>query len=140
MLFFARFKEVKEGIVIFRSREDRDSWVNYQDDFSIQTETTAENAAFKRIPITTRQAENLAGDSFDDAANYEYDPIEGVLYMACKPRLNSDLIEDQRYKLINDLFREIDGQRYFEQITRAAERCVMKGRLEHENGFNRATV
>ena len=71
MLFFARFKEVKSGIAIFKSAAERDTWVNFKDPFSVQSNTTAENAFLKRIPITTRQAENLAGDSFDDAANYQ---------------------------------------------------------------------
>lgn len=54
--FYARFKETKEEIIAFPTQQQRDDWVNFQDEFSLVTQTSAENATFKRIPLTEKQA------------------------------------------------------------------------------------
>lgn len=54
--FYARFKETKEEIIAFPTEQQRDNWVNFQDEFSRVFNNTAENATFQRMALTENQA------------------------------------------------------------------------------------
>lgn len=109
MLYFAKFKRINTGLFIFKTSKERDKWVNFQDDFSLTLNCTKENTYLQREAISLERAEKIAGDSFDDLNNYQYDDFYKALILKCKPRLTSEIIEDMRYKRIIDLFRENEG-------------------------------
>lgn len=119
MFYFAKFKENNNEIIIFRTRQERDSWVNYQDEFSRDMGTTADNAVFQRMAISLEKAERIACNSFDDVNNYYQDDITGNLVLICPPRVCREVIEEKRYKMILDLFETVDGTQYFNQIQNA---------------------
>jgi len=57
--FYARFKETKEEIFVFPTQQQCDDWVNFQDEFSLFFNNTAETAMFQRVSLTERQANNI---------------------------------------------------------------------------------
>ena len=54
--FYARFKESREEIIAFPTQQQRDDWVNFQDEFSLATKNNAEITTFQRVPLTQKQA------------------------------------------------------------------------------------
>lgn len=57
--FYARFKESKEEIIAFPTQEQRDDWVNFNDEFSLAMNNNAEDTTFQRIALTKKQAEYI---------------------------------------------------------------------------------
>lgn len=121
MLHFAKFAETKEEIYIFKTREARDAWVGHQDRFSVDMGLTAENAFFKRVPITQAQAVAIAGDAFDIKENYYVDEISGNLILYCPRRQCREVKQEYRYKMILDLLDEAQGINYYDEIRIAAQ-------------------
>lgn len=109
MFYFAKFKENNNEIIIFKTQKERDDWVNYQDKFSRDMGTTAENAVFQRMEISLEKAEHIAGNSFDDVKNYYQDEISGNLVLFIPPRICRKVREEKRYKMILDLLEAVHG-------------------------------
>lgn len=107
MFFFAKFKEKNNEIIIFKTQEERDNWVNYLDEFSRDMGTTSENAVFQRMAITKEKAVSLAGNAFDNQDNYYLDEISHCLVLCFPPRLTTEMIEERRCKLILDKLAEL---------------------------------
>ena len=120
MFYFAKFKENNNEIIIFKTQQERDNWINFQDEFSRDMGTTADNAVFHRMAISSERASRIAGDSFDNQDNYYQDEITGNLILFCPPRVCREVIEEKRYKMILDLFDTVEGIQYFNQIQNAA--------------------
>ena len=56
-MFYATYKGIGESdIAEFEKKEDRDSWVNFQDAFSLRYGVTSENAAFQRKILASSTA------------------------------------------------------------------------------------
>lgn len=104
MLYFAKYRETNTEILIFRKREEREAWVNFEDDFSRDLGVTAENAFLSREPITQKKAVALAGDAFDEDKNYYFDEISGNLVLFCQPCICREVKDEMRFKRILDLF------------------------------------
>ena len=81
--YYARFAENEFELGRFKTKAARDAWVNYQDEFSVDMGTTADNAPFKRIAITREQAEQIAGDLIDIPDYYENE--NGVEWLVMIP-------------------------------------------------------
>lgn len=107
MFFFAKFKENNNEIIIFKTQEERDDWVNFKDDFSKDMGTKPENAVFQRMAITNERAVALAGDAFDNTDNYYIDEISQCLILCFSPPEPLEIIEERRYKIILDKFSEL---------------------------------
>lgn len=54
--YYARFEETKAEVFAFSTEQERDQWVNYQDEYSRTFGVNSEDN-FKRIAITPEQAE-----------------------------------------------------------------------------------
>lgn len=54
--FYAKFSEADDEIITFSTAKERDAWVNFQDEISVATRQTKENATFQRVPLTTKEA------------------------------------------------------------------------------------
>lgn len=67
-----------DEIAVFESEEDRDRWVNYQDEFC-----KGEEAVLQRVPLTEEEARTLVGDCLDDETAYIKDELlDWVLWCA----------------------------------------------------------
>ncbi len=110
MFYFAKFVGNYNEIIIFKTKEDRDNWVNFKDEFSRDMGTTSENALFQRVALSPERAIVIAGDSFNRKDNYYIDEISGYVVLFCKPRVCREVEEEQRYKIVLDLFSEITAQ------------------------------
>lgn len=52
-MFYARFKGIENSDVAeFATRQERDEWVNFQDEFSRDFGTTSDNCVFEREKLT----------------------------------------------------------------------------------------
>ena len=81
--YYARFAENEFELGRFETKAARDAWVNYQDEFSVDMGTTADNAPFERVAITREQAEQIAGDLIDISEYYENE--NGVEWLVMIP-------------------------------------------------------
>lgn len=53
MSFFATFNDIGvSDIIEFPTKEERDAWINFQDELSLFFGTTKENAPFARVELT----------------------------------------------------------------------------------------
>lgn len=73
--YFARFAESRREIAVFNTQEERDAWVNYEDEFSRFTHTTPENAPFHRISLSEDEARECSAGRIYNVANYYPDTI-----------------------------------------------------------------
>lgn len=52
-MFYAKFKGIENSDVAeFRTEKERDEWVNFQDEFSRDFDTTVDNCIFEREKLT----------------------------------------------------------------------------------------
>lgn len=52
-MYYATFKGIgKSDIAEFKTKQDRDNWVNFKDSYSLAFGTTKENATFQRYELT----------------------------------------------------------------------------------------
>lgn len=52
-MFYAKFREIENSDVAeFQTEQERDKWVNFQDEFSRDFGTTLDNCVFKREKLT----------------------------------------------------------------------------------------
>lgn len=54
--YYAKFKETENEIIVFATKQERDDWVNFKDEFSVTNGCTSENSSFERMPLTTKEA------------------------------------------------------------------------------------
>lgn len=59
MKFYAKFKDDDEEIIVFPTQQERDEWVNFEDEFSKSIGCTKHNATFERAALTTKEATYL---------------------------------------------------------------------------------
>lgn len=71
--YYASFVEVIDGVAVFESREKRDEWVNYQDEFAVFMEETAEDPIFHRMALTAEEAEKITFSKVNDPDCYSED-------------------------------------------------------------------
>lgn len=45
--FYAKFKETDDEIIVFKTQQERDDWVNFKDEFSILAGCTKENSTLE---------------------------------------------------------------------------------------------
>jgi hypothetical protein len=52
-MFYAKFREIENSdIAEFQTEQERDEWVNFQDEFSRDFGTTLDNCVFEREKLT----------------------------------------------------------------------------------------
>lgn len=52
-MYYATYKGIGESdVTAFETQEERDKWVNFQDQFSVDFHTTPENCVFEREALT----------------------------------------------------------------------------------------
>ena len=56
--YYARFEETRAEVFAFPTEQERNQWVNYQDEYSRTFGVNSEDN-FKRIAITSEQAEEI---------------------------------------------------------------------------------
>lgn len=55
-MFYAKFKGIENSDVAeFQTEQERDEWVNFQDEFSCDFGTTLDNCVFKRDKLTNEK-------------------------------------------------------------------------------------
>lgn len=75
--YYAVRNGVNNELMVFDSKEKRDKWVSYQDDFSICFELRKEEDLNKRRAISEGEAIRLAGEELANEENYVADVING---------------------------------------------------------------
>lgn len=73
MRYYACYEYVPTEVAVFNSKEDRDKWVNFQDDFSKMFPEIREDNV--RIPLTFKEARSLVGKKILDIGTYIDDAI-----------------------------------------------------------------
>lgn len=58
-MYYARYGETEEEIVGFPTKQQRDDWVNFKDEFSLAVGTTLENCIFTRMALQADEAEHI---------------------------------------------------------------------------------
>lgn len=59
--FYAQIEEVYNWVAVFDTQEERDRWVNFQDDFSKDFFTQEDRLETPRIAITEKEAAEITG-------------------------------------------------------------------------------
>lgn len=55
-MFYAKFKGIENSDVAeFQTEQERDEWVNFQDEFSRDFNTTSDNCVFEREKLTDEE-------------------------------------------------------------------------------------
>lgn len=81
--FYAKYTEANDGVAVFDSEAERDEWVMYKDEFSVDTGTTPENAFFQRTALTEEEARRLSCDRIYCAERFvEDDALDNVKWIA----------------------------------------------------------
>lgn len=51
-MYYATFKGIKKGdIAEFNTKQERDNWVNFKDDFSVFVDNAPDNCVFERMAL-----------------------------------------------------------------------------------------
>ncbi len=58
-MYYARYGETEEEFVGFPTKQQRDDWVNFKDEFSLAVGTTSENCIFTRMAVPAEEAEYI---------------------------------------------------------------------------------
>lgn len=67
IMYYATFKNIGEtDIVVFQTEQERDDWVNYQDECSIVLGANAENCTFERVAMDSEEAEQRIENMLHD--------------------------------------------------------------------------
>lgn len=84
--FYAKFKETDDEIIVFKTQQERDDWVNFKDEFSVLAGCTKENSTLEREPLTKKEATYLI-KSRDLSVSYDKDFIGNIreLYVPRSP-------------------------------------------------------
>ena len=70
MPYYATHAETHDEIAIFNTEEERDAWVNYEDQFSIDFNADPEDQIFHREKITEREAADYSGGNIYHRETY----------------------------------------------------------------------
>lgn len=70
--FYAIYDELDfiTEVFVFDTEADRDSWVNFQDNFSQEMHTTADSCIFRRTAVTVERLKDML-DSDDDRERFD---------------------------------------------------------------------
>ena len=79
-MYYAKYVETTCGVVAFKTKAERDNWVNFKDDVSVVCGTTVENAVFQREPITSCEAVHILARKtlYDEDSREEHEFIKGM--------------------------------------------------------------
>lgn len=91
--YYAIYDELDtiEEVFVFDTAADRDEWVNFQDEFSVDTNTTADNCIFQRKavtadelkemlkPITDSLIEDIENNDYSYLTDADYNPNMKIL-------------------------------------------------------------
>ncbi len=102
--YYAASKGINNELMVFDSKEKRDKWVSYQDDFSICFELRKEEDLNKRRAISEREAIRLAGEELANEENYVVDVINGGVAICWEDDKGDFLIN--RDNIIEEKFKE----------------------------------
>ena len=85
--YYAVYKRMNSEIAIFKSKEERDDWVNHKDWFS---ETIAKDDEIflsdERVPLSAKEAYWLIGKQLYNKKEYEEDAfLDNVMWVSCQP-------------------------------------------------------
>lgn len=105
--FYAAQNGINNELMVFDSKEKRDRWVSYQDDFSICFELRKEEDLNKRRAISEREAIRLAGEELANEENYVADVVNGGVAICWEDYkgdflINRDNIIQERFKTLYD--------------------------------------
>lgn len=106
--YYAAQNGINNELMVFDSKEKRDRWVSYQDDFSICFELKKEEDLNKRRSISEREAIGLAGEELANEENYVADVVNGGVAICWEDTnkgdflINRDNILQKRFKTLYD--------------------------------------
>jgi hypothetical protein len=103
--YYAASKGINNELMVFDSKEKRDKWVSYQDDFSICFELRKEEDLNKRRAISEREAIRLAGEELANEENYVVDVINGGVAICWEDNNKGDFLIN-RDNIIEEKFKE----------------------------------
>lgn len=103
--FYAAENGINNELMVFDSKEKRDRWVSYQDDFSICFELRKEEGLNKRRAISEREAIRLAGEELANEENYGADVINGGVAICWEDDNKGDFLIN-RDNIIEEKFKE----------------------------------
>ena len=111
--YYAASKGINNELMVFDSKEKRDKWVSYQDDFSICFELRKEEDLNKRRAISEREALRLAGEELANEENYVADVINGGVAICWEDYkgdflINRDNIIQERFKTLYEFLSNND--------------------------------
>lgn len=71
--FYATYKEAHEALIMFKTKKERDDWVDFKDEVSLALGRTAEDATFQRVAVSNKVAEQIVGSRRIHIENYIQD-------------------------------------------------------------------
>ena len=79
-MYYAKFTETSCEVLAFKTKAERNNWVEFKDEFSVAAGTTPENTAFQRESITSRDAAETIGrkNLYDENRREEHEILEWV--------------------------------------------------------------
>lgn len=73
--YYASFEEIIDCIAVFESRDKRDEWVGYQDEFSETADITPDDPILHRMTMTEKEAAKISHNHIYDPKYYEEDEV-----------------------------------------------------------------
>lgn len=98
--FYATYKEAHEALIMFKTRKERDDWVDFKDEVSLALGRTAEDATFQRVAVSNKVAEQIVGSRRIHIENYIQDEfLDNAMWIETDipAGRQCDLILDQPY-------------------------------------------
>ena len=79
-MYYAKYTEADREVMAFKTKSDRDNWVDFKDEFSINAGTTADNATFQRESLTSNEAAAIVGQRnlYDENHKEEHEILRDV--------------------------------------------------------------
>ncbi len=79
-MYYAKYTEADREVMAFKTKSDRDNWVDFKDEFSINAGTTADNATFQRESLTSNEAAAIVGQRnlYDENHKEEHEILSDV--------------------------------------------------------------
>ena len=79
-MYYAKFTETSCEVLAFKTKAERNNWVEFKDEFSVAAGSTPCNATFQRESITSRDAAETIGrkNLYDENHKEEHELLQGV--------------------------------------------------------------
>lgn len=79
-MYYAKFTETSCEVLVFKTKAERNNWVEFKDEFSVAAGSTPGNATFQREPLTSSEAAKTIGRNnlYDKSRREEHEILEGV--------------------------------------------------------------